>query len=287
MKAHHVGKGRGLHKSDVEKTKHRLGAHLHALIGAALAAGLVGQGQLKTCPRMDQGESETCHAHSASGSVWCAKEEAGQPLGFVPSPLLIASCTYSDVRNAQTPPGQPLDPLKDVGAELQDDATALAQWGVAPIQAPTPDGRYSDVPNDLPGVPFPEPDINQVRLAGADLIGGEYSINVDADAPRTVAACIDAKIPVWFGTNIGDTFQKLGPNDIGQPTPANDGDQGGHAMYISGYRTNAVGRLEFRVENSWGEGWADKGAVWVSEEFVMECWCLWPMDVATKQAVAA
>jgi hypothetical protein len=262
---------RGLHRSPPEKVAHRLGAHL-----LGLGAVPKGAASLTPCQRMDQGQSSTCHAHSAAGAVWTACNAKGRPMTFVPSPREIASTTYADVRAAATPPGQPLPPLQDQGADLQDDATAMAKWGVCPMGATV--GRFSDVPDDN-GYGFPEPVVSELQIAGQDLIGGEYQIPVDDSAPTTVALCLDAGIPIWLGTFVGSAFENLGATGIAQPPDESDPKGGGHAMYISGYRTAADGSFEFRVENSWGSGWADGGAVWASSAWLKACWSLWPMAV--------
>jgi len=44
----------------------------------------------------------------------------------------------------------------------------------------------------------------------------------------------------------------------------------GHAVAISGYRTNADGKTEYILHNSWSEKWGDKGFVYLSEEYVKE-----------------
>jgi hypothetical protein len=269
--------GKGLRRSTTEKTAHRLGAH-HLLDTGAVPHG---SATLKPCQRMDQGSSGCCHSHSAVAALWCALNAAGKVPAFVGSPRCLASCTYADVRAAATPAGQPLPTLQDTGADLQDDATALAKWGVAPIQAPTSDGRFSDVENDPPDNTFPEPDINQLSVAGADLVSGEYQIAVDDNAPKTVALCLDAGVPVWLGFFVDGSFENLGASDVAQAPDQNDPSGGGHAVYINSYRTNAAGKLEFLVQNSWGSGWADGGAVWASEAWLKACWMLWPMAVAS------
>lgn len=262
--------GKGLKRSTPHRVAHRLGAASHPQIQALLATTLPASFQLTPAARSDQGESETCHAHSA---ISCSDMVNGAPTPG--SPLCLASCTYSDIRNAATPPGQALPPLQDTGAELQDDADALRRWGKAPLGAQIA-GRsgVSDVPDDSGA--FPEPNVDQVEAAGHTLITGEYSIQVDADAPRTVAASIVAGFPVWLGTLVGSAFQSLQAGDIAQPCPDSDTTAGGHAMYISGYRTNAAGEYEFRVENSWGTGWCDGGACWASTAWLLACWDLWP-----------
>jgi hypothetical protein len=168
--------------------------------------------------------------------------------------------------------------LTDGGADLSDDATALAKWGVAPIQAPTSDGRYSDVENDPPDNTFPEADPAQLELAGKDLIAGEYAIPVDAQAPVLCALALDAGIPIWVGFEVDQAFEDATPSTVvGAPDPAYA--LGGHAVYLSAYRTAADGSYEFLLQNSWGSDWADDGAVWVSEAWILATWMLWLQSV--------
>jgi papain like protease len=272
---------RGLKRTTPSKVAHRLKAHLHPAIAAALRTGPRGSAQLTPCPRMDQGATGTCHAHSCGAAIYTAFTAAGKGLSFVPSPRMIASCTYADVRASSLAPGANLPPLTDDGAELQDDATAVANWGVAPIQSPTSDGRYSDVENDPPNNIFPEPDPMQLQMGAQDLISGEYSIAVDKNAPLTVAASLDSNIPVWVGFVVDSAFENLGQYDVAQAPNTNDQNGGGHAVYLSGYRTSSGGSLEFRLENSWGSGWGDSGAVWCSTAWLLATWDLFPMTVVS------
>ena len=272
-------RGKGLKRSHQARSAHRLGATQHPAIAAALKAGIRGTGQLTPCPRIDQGQTSCCHACSAAAVCWVARNAAGKPLPFVPSQVEIASATYADVRAASTPVGLPLPPLTDDGAELQDDATAMQRWGVCPMAAEQ--GRYCDIPNDVPGTPFPEPVVAEIQAAASYIVAGEYQIDIDDQAPNTVAACIDASSPVWLGTFVDTAFEELRADEIAGVPDTTDPNGGGHALYISGYRTNAAGELEFRVENSWGSGWCDNGACWASTAWLTACWNLWPFAVTS------
>ena len=257
--------GKGLRQCPADKIAHR--TQLRA------QAAIKGDGQLAPCPRMDQGQSGTCHAHSLAAAVWCALTASGVTPSFVGSPRQLAACTYADVRG----PGSPMQPLQDTGADLQDDSTALATWGLAPIQAPTSDGRFSDVEADPASNIFPEPDLSRLELV--QQLSGEYAIAVDANAPRLVASCIDAGIPVQIGIFVDSAFESLTAEQVAQPANQRDPNGGGHALYISGYRTNATGQLEFRVENSWGSSWCDGGACWASTAWLLSAWELFPVAV--------
>ena len=267
-------RGLGLKRTTPGRADHRLGAHRLGLIGTPK-----GQADLAEFmpPRLDQGQTSTCHAHSFVAALFTACGAQGHPMPFVGSPLLLASSTYADVRAKAHPTGD-LPPLSDDGAQLQDDADAARTWGIGPMGLQVP-GRYSDVPDDQDGVPFPEPTVPALIVAGTDLIDGEYSIPVNSDAPEVCALALDEGIPIWLGTMVDTAFEHAGPSDVIGPANPSDPSGGGHALYLGAYRTNAPGALEFRVENSWGPNWCAGGAVWASSEWIKACWDLWPMAV--------
>lgn len=276
--------GKGLRRTDPAKTAHRLGAELHPAIAAALAAGLKGSGDLSPSSPgvMDQDGSSTCWAHSGSVADYIAFATAGRPKSYVPSPLYFAQCVYSWYRAQNTPAGQPLPALQDGGADLQDAASVFSKSGDIPMQAEQ-DGRFSDVP-DTETTPIPELTPDESQRGSEDLFSGEYSIAVDTNAPTTVAASIDAGIPVWLGTFVDTAFENLTASQVAQPANQNDPNGGGHALVIVGYRTAADGSLEFKVQNSWGTGWCDGGFCWASSAWVLATWELWPFAVAQKAA---
>lgn len=282
----------GLKRSTPHRVAHRLGAQLHPGIAATLGQPLRGSAMLTAAAQGDQGESETCAEHSA---VACCK--CSGAVDFIGSPLTLASCTYSDIRNAVTPPNVDLPELVDTGAELQDVADALRRWGLARLGAQIP-GRngWSDVPDDEPGVAFPEANRAQLEQAGHTLVSGEYAITVDRTAPLLVAASLEAAMPVWLGTLVGPAFQGLSANDVAQPEPQGPG-TGGHALYIIGYKTSDgstapnpgesqadwLNRVMLvRVKNSWGSEWCDNGECWAGVPWLLACWDLWPWTVPPK-----
>jgi hypothetical protein len=276
---------RGLKRSTPAKVAHRLGAHLHPRIAAALAAGPRGSADLQPCQRLDQGQTSKCTFHSFAGAWWCAVNAGGTVPPFIPSPEFLASVTYSNLRRVATAPGADVPKLTDDGAELQDPASAAQEWGIAPIGSgspcPTSDGRFSDCETTPPDNTSPELDPMQAQIGGDKLVDGEYAATIDNQADLVVAAALDAGVPVWEGGQVDaayESFENVGP-DFVAPPPKNDGTGGGHAQYISAYRTKAPGVLEFRYENSWGSAWGFNGAIWVSADFVRSRWSLWPMAV--------
>ena len=137
----------------------------------------------------------------------------------------------------------------------------------------------TDVPaTDANGFGIPELEADTVETGALTPFGGPYDIAPGSTAPTTVADCLDAGIPVWIGTSVGQAFQELEAGQIGQPADPSDPTAGGHAMAILGYRTGP-GKLQFLVRNSWGPGWCEGGNCWVSAAFIATAWSLLPFEV--------
>jgi hypothetical protein len=71
--------------------------------------------------------------------------------------------------------------------------------------------------------------------------------------------------PLWFAVDIDEGFQDLGPNDIWKK--ASGANEGGHAMVIIGYDNK---KNAFKIANSWGTDWADKGYCWVDYSYLTQ-----------------
>lgn len=284
--------GMGLKPTTPSRVAHRLNARQHARIGVRYALGSSASGNiLEAGGAWDQGQSGTCHAHSEALAIWIARNAAGKPLPWLPSPLLVASCAYADMQRAIVAPGQTVAPLQDTGAELQDDADAVRAWGVGPMATMVPGrGGPSDVPDDPSDNSFPEPgasgigqpaDVARLQVSGASLVTGEYAIPVDDKAPALVAASIDAGVAVRTGFFVDGAFEALQPGDVAQPPDTNDSSGGGHSTLLRGYRVNGNGLFEFLMRNSWGAPWCDAGDCWCSTAWLLACWDLHPEPAGT------
>ena len=73
--------------------------------------------------------------------------------------------------------------------------------------------------------------------------------------------------PVVFAMNIGSLFDKLGKGVMSQTDT--EGIRGSHAMVLAGYDDK---RRAFKILNSWGESWGDKGFGWIDYEIFMKEW---------------
>lgn len=271
---------RGLLQSHSSRSAYRVSVDQHAAIAAAYKAGPKGSADLTSSlpPRFDQGQSGTCFGHAKAACQYGAAALAGKPLLFVPSPLMIASCTYADVRAAATPVGSDLPILRDTGAQLED-AAASDKWGVASIGIQIA-GRngISDVPDDLADNSFPEPNFAQLVKGAQRFMTGEYKIAVNAEAPRWIAACLDSNVLVWDGFFCDSAFEGLGPNDVAGAPDESDPNGGGHSTLYAAYRI-VNGAIQALKVNSWGKAWALNGTVWCDEAHITAEWQLWPFTV--------
>ncbi len=109
---------------------------------------------------------------------------------------------------------------------------------------------------------FTSPTLKAQRRALGHKIHGFYRIkSTEEQRLDDIVAALRAKHPVVFGTLIDHTFQAdNGPTVIGPPGSVTIG---GHAMIVVGY----VGGL-FKVKNSWGPGWRDKGYCLMKPEYL-------------------
>ena len=75
--------------------------------------------------------------------------------------------------------------------------------------------------------------------------------------------------PVTVGLRVYQEFEHVGADGV-VPMPAG-GQVGGHAVTIVGYSLN---RGAFRIQNSWGPEWGQKGFGWISFQYVLNpYWC--------------
>lgn len=81
---------------------------------------------------------------------------------------------------------------------------------------------------------------------------------------RTVKKALAEDCPVVIGFTVADSFYR--PSGfVWRPAPTDAGPSGAHgrhAMVVVGYQDSMDGG-SFRVLNSWGPGWGDRGYIWI------------------------
>ena len=131
------------------------------------------------------------------------------------------------------------------GAKISDALALQSQIGALPIS------EYGAM------------DCNRPPDAAAKARAVNYRIGnfrvVKQDRPDDVKGELARGHPVAFGMLINRSFMRLRGDGIYDEPP--DKPVGGHAMVLIGYDD---ARQAFRVQNSWGPQWGDRGYGWIS-----------------------
>lgn len=277
----------GLKRSTPSKIAHRVAADRHHAIAAVLAAGAANIPDYDLTPFLppdvfDQGQSETCWAHSLSTVIYTGVTKLGGTLfaglpNVPPSPKQLASLGYAIPRGLATPVGSQMRVLKDEGAEL-DDGWKAAGFGVSPM-VQTIAGRYSDVPETLGDNPpattgaFPEPDQDALEQAATRPILGEYQIPIDSNILDVIDATAVAGFLTQSGGPVGPAFQSLQPDQEAPAEPSG----GGHALALGVKRITLPDGTKKRWGiNTWGGRWCQGGAFLYGSNFARALWDAWP-----------
>jgi hypothetical protein len=243
------------------------GFHLHP--GAALlAAEIPAESSLlpSVPPIWNQRRTGSCTGHGFAGGITTTFAAHGH---ILPAPVWPRGL-YANGRIIDRVPSfsGPQTPLADEGAMPNSLVRAMDLWGVA-TEDMEDDGRRATSPDYsdyLEAHVNDEPSLLELEDESMFLVRGFNAIDDLAPAKvadfcralasgHAVMAAIYASGPA-FQNAAGDVV--LGP-EAGLPD---------HWIYFGAYRTNASGKKEFLLINSWGTGWGKLGMIWVSEEFV-------------------
>jgi hypothetical protein len=99
-----------------------------------------------------------------------------------------------------------------------------------------------------------------------DIAGGRGSSGMDIGNFKTYLA---QGRPIVFGAKLGDRFMRWNSASvISSDTYNNPGMQHAyHAMVVVGYDDS---REAFRVLNSWGSNWGDRGSIWIDYDYFLD-----------------
>lgn len=100
-----------------------------------------------------------------------------------------------------------------------------------------------------------------------------YQVVNDGQLPNIgqLKSYIADTIPLVIGARLGDRFMRWrNDNVIAHDTYNYTGMHAYHAMVLVGYDDS---RHAFRLRNSWGEKWGDKGSIWVDYNFFCNEMC--------------
>lgn len=144
----------------------------------------------------------------------------------------------------------------DAGGTIRDAMKALAKYGVCPeTEWPYVIHRYKREPL---------PKCYNDAMAHESV---EYLRVSRKQIPKAIAA----GFPVVFGCVLYESFESPGPRKGNKfvmpiPNPHTEAALGGHCMVVVGYDAP---RNLFRVANSWGTDWGDKGYFWMPYEYLL------------------
>lgn len=191
----------------------------------------------------DQRGTSSCVANALSAAIWIAEAQKGW-LTEGPSRLFL----YFLSRQMHG------DQLIDAGTYISTATHAARKFGA-------PDEKFW---------PFEKSRINRSPTWDAYFSGSvrrnlEYYQIFDPGSMRVeaVKAAIASGYPVLFGTKLEKSFFDNHGSHVKYRPHEDNVRPGGHAMLIVGYDSN-----RFRVLNSWGDDWLDKGLCWFDESYI-------------------
>ncbi len=187
----------------------------------------------------DQGELGSCTAQAASAAFRYELKRQGQP-DFPPSRLFLYYCE----RMLEGTTGS------DSGASIRDSVKAMSRYGLCNEAIyPYDINKFSSKPDTECFI-----EAKRERALKYKRIAKDISL---------MKECIAAGFPFVFGIDVYDSFMNAQNGMIPMPSTSSKL-LGGHALLAVGY-SNPTGY--FRVQNSWGDNWGDKGYCSIPYEY--------------------
>jgi hypothetical protein len=232
---------------------------------------------------VDQDGTGTCFACAPKSAIETTLAAGGALIGIVISVLDLATLVHAIERAADGFDGQP---LWDWGGDPADVVTAITQWGVRPARyrAGTDEAaRHCDASPDTVG-PDHEPGPSEkggVEPDFADLLTDADTLIVGAHEIDDTDPITDLRRTLANGACVTVAWRVLPADELAGPDTILDGRAGpaDHDSYIAAYKRQPDGTFRFRLVNSWGASWGDRGMAWVTEAFIRSSSCRYAMSV--------
>ncbi|MEY4927989.1 MAG: hypothetical protein RI894_2425 [Bacteroidota bacterium] len=219
------------------------------------------------CPsRLDQGDQNSCVGWSSAYAARTILE--AQATGKSPNSLAFSPAfLYNQIH------------LPDcVGSHVPDALRTLHDGGLLSLD------EFPYDPETCDKVPTAEQKkrAESYKIAGfSRLTKSENDVTIDTVA---IKQCLSKGAPVIIGVLVMESFENC--DTAIWRLPKEDVYKGGHAMCVIGYNDTLAGGC-FRVMNSWGEDWADKGFVWVGYndffKICKEAYAIEPLEKKSKE----
>lgn len=112
------------------------------------------------------------------------------------------------------------------------------------------------------------PDPSNTTEAGKNKLSNFRKITMDVTEIKTY---LSQNRPVVFGAKLSDNFMTWRGDQVisSHSSFVNVGQHARHAMLITGYDDNKGPNGAFRVVNSWGAVWGDRGFIWIDYNFMV------------------
>lgn len=199
----------------------------------------------KCSPVRNQGDEGCC-----TGEAWTGAYEYEENIQAMSFFVASEQYVYYNERLLNN------DTNEDAGAEIRDGIKTLVKYGICSEAL----------------WPLDPATISQKPSLEAYDDGAKHKALQYARVEQTenaITHALAAGHPVVFGITVYDSFESddvAATGLVPMPNTEMETCQGGHAVLIVGYDYNK--RL-FKVRNSWGEDWGDKGYFYLPFEFVL------------------
>lgn len=198
----------------------------------------------KFSPVFDQGDLGSCTGNAWAGALEYEMNIQGEKVVSV-SRLFI----YFNERVLDR------DTAEDAGAEISDGIKTLVQYGACSEALwPYDPSQFATKPSD------------EAYADGLNHKALQYAAVQQTE--NAVTHALAAGHPVVIGISVYESFESDEVAQSGDvPMPGiNEQCEGGHAVCIVGYDYN---KRTFKVRNSWGKDWGDKGYFHLPFEYVL------------------
>jgi hypothetical protein len=239
------GRGLGWRK---QRPDHRDAAFLYS-VPHGLALALPPKAEVSQLPIWDQGQLGSC---TGNGIGYCLLHDGVKQKILKPNDIPSRLQIYWGERWIEG------SIQEDAGAEIRDGIKFIAKYGAC----------LESGPNGWPYDPskFTQRPPNNCWKEALKYQGLRYRV-----VPQTTIAirsCIAEGFPVVYGFTC---YPGLDSNEASKtgyiPMPgSNEAPIGGHCVAIVGYDDNT---RRFKIRNSWGTGWGDKGYGYFDYEYVI------------------
>jgi len=197
-------------------------------------------------PPGNQGAQSSCVAWATAYALRSYQAHVRERSPFLKSdgtldPLRVFSpaFVYNQINNG-----------RDAGSAFPDALDLMKREGAAPLGL----------------MPYSQTDFTTLPNADAVNAASRYRIafwrQVNVNDTIDIKSQLNAGYPVIIGATIDEGFDQAGKGFVWNHAVGKQ--LGGHAMLIVGYDDD---RNAFRVMNSWGQGWGDRGYYWLDYGF--------------------